>query len=77
MFNKYKQKLIREKILKNIELKEQEKKLKAKERYEKDKDIREIERLQKVDAFKEANPGKKLLSKYKYKRNLKLLIKIN
>ena len=52
-----KQKLIREKILKNIELKEQEKKLKAKERYEKDKDIREIERLQKVNAFKAANPG--------------------
>ena len=62
-----KQKIIREKILKNIELKEQDKKLKAKERYEKDKDIREIERLQKVNAFKEANPGKKLLSKYKYK----------
>ena len=62
-----KQKSIREKILKDIELKEQQKKLKAKERYEKDKDVREAERLLKVNAFKKANPGKKLLSRYKWK----------
>ncbi len=62
-----KQKQKREKILKDIELKKQQRKLKAKERYEKDKDVREMERLSKVDAFKKANPGKKLVSKYKYK----------
>ncbi len=62
-----KQKEYREKVLADIEKKNHQKKLKAKERYEKDKDIREIERLQKVNAFKKANPGKKLLSKYKYK----------
>ena len=65
--NEDKQKSIREKILKDIELKEQQKKLKAKERYEKDKDVREVERLLKVNAFKKANPGKKLLRRYKWK----------
>ena len=62
-----KQKSIREKILKDIEIKEQQKKQKAKARYEKDKDVREIKRLLKVHSFKEANPGKKLLSRYKWK----------
>ena len=56
--NEDKQKSIREKILKDIELKEQQKKLKAKERYEKGKDAREEERLLKVNAFKKAKQKK-------------------
>ena len=62
-----KQKSIREKILKDTSrywLNEEDK-----EKYDliEEQDEREVERLLKVNAFKKANPGKKLLSRYKWK----------
>ena len=59
-----KQKEYREKVLADIEKKNQEKKLKAQEKREKNRDANLQKHLQKVQEFKELHPNKKLIKRF-------------
>ena len=59
-----KQKQYREKVLADIEKKNQEKKLKAQEKREKNRDANFQKHLQKVQEFKELHPNKKLMKRF-------------
>tara|TARA_R100001015_G_C4581418_1_gene137877 strand:- start:204 stop:638 length:435 start_codon:yes stop_codon:yes gene_type:complete len=59
-----KQKQYREKVLADIEKKNQEKKLKAQEKRDKNRDADLQKHLQKVQEFKELHPNKKLMKRF-------------
>jgi len=59
-----KQKEYREKVLADIEKKNQQKKLKAQEKREKNRDADLQKHLQKVQEFKELHPNKKLMKRF-------------
>jgi hypothetical protein len=59
-----KQRAYREKVLADIDKKNQERKLKAQEKREKNKDANFQKHLQKVQYFKEMHPNKKLMKRF-------------
>ena len=59
-----KQKQYREKVLADIEKKNQEKKLKAQEKRDKNRNADLLKHLQKVQEFKELHPNKKLMKRF-------------